>query len=763
MPPPIMRLPALALLLVPLAAFAQMGVVAGRVLEAGAEGLPFAHVRLEGTGLGTVADAEGCFLLEGVPAGEGTLLATAVGYTGQRRAVVFAGGDTTTVHLELTPGRALEEVVVSGTMRQSYLLESPVKVEVVSAEQVNTYLPSAASGLVESVRLVNGVQEVVACGVCFTNSLSINGLPGPYTTVLMDGMPIYGSLASVYGLNGIPNMIVDRFEVTKGPNSTLYGSEAVAGVINIVTRDPAEQHPFELDLMGTTHREGFGNLGLAPRIGNSSGFVGVNWAYLNDFSDDNGDGFGDMADMDRVSLFTKWAFGRPSGKAWTLAAKGYYEDRRNGLEGYLRNRAYRTLRGNDTLYGESIYTRRVELFGSYTFHTRLPLRLDHSATWHDQDSYYGADHYVGRQGTGFLNLLHDAAYGEHRLLAGATLRGQIHDDNTAVSETVLPAGDTLNQPDRQVIPGVFVQDEWRINDRLTVLGGLRLDHYRRHGFVWSPRLSVKAKPGRWTTLRLNAGSGFRIVNLFAEDHAFVTGQREVVLQEGLRPERSWSGSLNAHHVFNLGLGTGSLDLDAFGTWFTDKVITDYGTVGEINYRNVAGYALTAGTAVGLRYQFAFPLGIEAGAQAQRAVEVEDEGPARDIELAPRWTAVFTANYTWRAADLTVGLTANATGPMALPEVYDLGPDGQPVADPRPLRSEPFVLANLQVEKRFGEAWAVYGGVQNLLDYRQPGSPLSGLGDPANPPGFSPFFDTAYAWAPNHGREAYLGLRWRVAR
>lgn len=759
----------------------ETGTLEGRIESPGPEDstsapIPFANVLLEGTRHGVAADAEGRFRLEGVQEGTYFLRATAVGYQGQRQTVAVKAGQSTTANLTLQPGEALSTVVVSGTMKHGYLKDSPVKVEVITDVQLNTYLPSAASSVVESINLVNGVQEVVACGVCFTNSISINGLPGPYTSVLMDGMPIYGSLDNVYGLNGIPNMMIDRFEVIKGPNSTLYGSEAVAGVVNIITKDPQKQALFSLDLMGTTHRESFGNLGLAPRIGNTHGFIGVNWAYLNRFDDANNDGFSDAVSMDRLSLFSKWQIGRPSGKAWSLAAKAYYEDRRNGLEDYLADRAYREIRGNDSLYGESIYTKRVELFGRYELNTTLPLRLDYSASWHDQDSYYGSDGYVAQQGTGFLNMVYDEAFGAHSILAGATLRGQHYDDNTVATETPAGGGSGAgggpdpapeNRPDNQFIPGLFVQDEWTLSKKLTLLGGLRMDHYRRHGLVWSPRLSVQYAPSSLTTLRLNGGSGFRIVNLFAEDHAFVTGQREVVIAENLAPERSWSGAVNLHQLFNIGLGTGSFDIDGFGTWFTNKVITDYETIGEINYRNVNGYALTAGGGLSVQYSFNFPLGFQASFQAQRVVEAEvDETGARtlrDIELAPRWTGVFTANYTWSKPDITFAVTANATGPMALPEVYDLDAAGNPLPNPRAQVSEPFVLANVQIEKRFGERLAVYGGVQNLLNYRQPGSPLSGLGDPGNPPGFSPFFDTAYAYAPSHGREGYIGLRWSLDR
>lgn len=82
-------------------------------------------------------------------------------------------------------------------MRETFVKDSPIKVDVVTSEKLETYLPTASSSIVENIQLVNGVEEVVACGVCFTNEIRINGLEGQYTAILMDGTPIYGNLASV--------------------------------------------------------------------------------------------------------------------------------------------------------------------------------------------------------------------------------------------------------------------------------------------------------------------------------------------------------------------------------------------------------------------------------------------------------------------------------------------------------------------------------------------------------------------------------------
>ncbi|NJL76476.1 MAG: TonB-dependent receptor plug domain-containing protein [Saprospiraceae bacterium] len=190
----------------------------------------------------------------------------------------------------------------------------------------------------------------------------------------------------------VSTMIIERFEVIKGPNSTLYGSEAMAGVINIITKDPAKQPVLSADLMGTTHLESFGSLAYSPKVGKYKGYIGLNYAYINDFQDSNSDGFGDNIGLDRISLFSKWIKqGKGSLPMASFSVKYYYEDRRNGVKDFFDDRAYRTLRGSNQVYGESIYTNRIELFGTQRFKNLANLKLDYSASHHLQNSYYGSN------------------------------------------------------------------------------------------------------------------------------------------------------------------------------------------------------------------------------------------------------------------------------------------------------------------------------------------------------------------------------------
>lgn len=759
------------LLIMVMGCFMQIGTAQTTTLfgkiTSGNEPLGFANIALKDTQLGTISDENGNYELSNIPIGEYEVLVSFLGY--ETRKITIKLEDEARKELIislLAVSNQMEEVVVTGTMKATYVSDSPIKVDVITGKQLETFLPAASSSIVENIQLVNGVQEVVACGVCYTNSISINGLPGPYTAILMDGTPMYGNLASVYGLNGIPNMIIERFEVIKGPSSTLYGSEAVAGVINIITKDPAKQPIFSIDLMGTTHLEGFGNLSVAPKIGKTNGFIGLNYAYVNDFDDENNDGFGDAINMDRYSFFTKWNIHRKSGRKFSLAGKYYYEDRRNGVEQFLKDRNYRELRGSDIVYGESIYTNRAELFGTYELDTKPSLKLDFSLSHHDQDSYYGSDSYQASQQIAFANFIYNRPLDKHDLLFGLTARYNAYDDNSVATE-IIENHQVINQPNNQFTPGVFIQDEFTASDNFTILAGARLDHYRDHGLIFAPRWSMKYKPSMWTTIRTNFGTGFRVVNLFTEDHAFVTGQRTVEIVEELQPESSYNLSLNINQVYAAFGGSGSIDIESYWTHFNNKIIPDYDTAGKIIYENSDGYARTMGIGVSLNHNFLIPLNINIGANVQRATEIEPNEAgveiSRNIEFAPKWSGVLTANYLWKKQQMTFAYTIRSTGQMELPEVYDIDDNGEPLPFHRPTESEPFSLHNFQVTKIFSEQFSLYAGIQNVTNFRQNSSPLIGYNDPSAATGFSQYFDTSYAYAPNHGREFYLGFKWQLGR
>lgn len=423
-------------------ALGQEGGVVG-IIKSGGEPIAFAHLMVKGTGKGTIANELGEFKILMLPPGRYLLQSSAIGFRHQEQAVVVESGKVSSIEISLEEDAAqLQEVVITGTMREVSKMDSPIPIEVYTPA---LFLKNPTPNIFEALSVVNGVQPQINCNVCNTGDIHINGLEGPYTMILIDGMPIVSSLSTVYGLSGIPNSLVKRMEIVKGPASTLYGSEAVGGVINIITREPVTASLWKADVMATSVGEYNLDLSSAIRLKDAAGLLGVNYFNYTNPRDINDDNFTDVTLQQRASVFNKWNFNRKSGKNFSAAARYVYENRWGGELQWKEQH-----RGTDTFYGESIYTRRLELLGSYEMANVPGMHLDFSFNDHHQDSYYGVTKYLARQQVAFAQWRWSKQIGAHQLLAGVPLRQTRYDDNTPATE-VKNIGNTF-------LPGVFLQD-----------------------------------------------------------------------------------------------------------------------------------------------------------------------------------------------------------------------------------------------------------------------------------------------------------------
>ncbi|MCW5911034.1 MAG: TonB-dependent receptor [Cyclobacteriaceae bacterium] len=729
------------------------GSLSGKV-QAKGEPLEFINVLLSGTTQGATTNEAGEFVLQPVKAGNYVVRISGIGYQAKEVAVSIRDGVNARIEIELQEDVSqLNEVVVTGTMKEVTKMNSPIPVEVYAP---SFFLKNPTPNIFEALATVNGVQPQINCNVCNTGDIHINGLEGPYTMILIDGMPIVSSLATVYGLSGIPNSMVKRMEIVKGPASTLYGSEAVGGVINIITKEPGSIPKLKFDVFGTSVGEYNLDLASGIKAGKSSALFGINYFNYTQKRDINHDNFTDVTLQNRISLFNKWSFNRPSGKNFSLAGRYVYENRWGGEMQWTSNH-----RGSDQVYGESIYTNRAELIGNYQL---TPVFIDYSYNYHVQDSYYGVVKYYARQQVAFTQLRLNKKFGSHELLAGIPLRYIHYDDNTVGTAN----SNGSNQPDVTFLPGIFVQDEAAFTSRFTTLAGLRYDRHNVHGNIFTPRLSFKYSPNANNTLRLTGGSGYRVVNLFTEDHAALTGSREVEIRNDLKPEQSWNVNLNYAHNFIVNDGFIGFDASLFYTYFTNKIVGDFLTdPNKIIYDNLDGYAVSRGLTVNTDVALANSFKIISGITWMDVFQVQgnEAGENKIPQIqASRFSGTFTVSYTAPKSLVTFDLTGKVTGPMHLPVVEN---------DFRPAMSPWFGLLNLQVSKAFNSNIEVYAGVKNLLNFipkhpllhpddpfdRPSGKYFDENGNPrpdTNPNGYT--FDTAYNYAQLQGAKMQAGLR-----
>ncbi len=703
--------------------------------------LSFANVYLPGLGRGGQTDSLGMLELEGLPCGKIVAEASFVGYYRSVKTVELNPGQTVVLQFFLE-GLTLEEVVVSGAMREVLRSESPVPIDIITSGR---FLRNPTPNFFEAVGILSGVQPVMNCNVCNTGDIQINGIEGVYTQVLIDGMPIVSGLGTVYGLNGIPNGLIDRIEVVKGPAGALYGSEAMAGQINILTKNADDAPVFNWDFFSTSWGEFNLDAGAKFRVHKKvNGLLGVNGFLFDRPLDKNDDGFTDLAQQKRFSVFNKWQWARKGEKEAILAGRYVWEDRWGGQTDWTK-----ADRGGEVRYGESIYTRRLELFGRYELPIPIPVHLQGSFNVHDQDSYYGNVPYFARQSIGFLQAYLEKAYSKHHLLAGTALRYTRYDDNTPATE----------ERSETLLPGLFVQDEWSITKNRVLLSGLRLDIHPDHGAIWSPRIALRQNLSERQQIRFSAGSGFRVVSLFTEDHAALSGAREVVITEALAPERSWSGSLNYHWKIPTEAFFLDLDVSAFYSHFLNRILPDYDTdPQQIIYANLDGHAVSRGLTLQLDYSDGMPLRFNTGVTFMDVFQRNEEGE-RIVQIrAPRWSGTFSANYTHPASKISLDLTGNWFGPQRLPVVPN---------DFRPEYSPWYAMVNVQVSRKFKRGFELYGGVKNLLDFvplhpiLRPFDPFDQyVDDPVqNPNGYS--FDPSYNYASLQGIRGFVGVRYSL--
>jgi outer membrane receptor for ferrienterochelin and colicins len=644
----------------------------------------------------------------------------------------------------------IDDVVITGTLKEVRKSDSTVPVEIITPK---LFQKNPTPSLFDAVGMINGVKPQLNCSVCNTGDIHINGMEGPYTMILIDGMPIVSGLATVYGLSGIPNSLVEKIEVVKGPASSLYGSEAMGGIINVLTKNPQKAPKFSADIFSTSWGELSTDLSFKFNTGKKIiGLLGINHFYYNNPIDANHDGFTDLTLQNRISVFNKWSFTRKENKIANLGLRWINEDRWGGETNW--NKKYR---GSDEVYGESIYTKRAEVIGIYQLPLYEKIFTQFSYNWHNQNSWYGYTPFMATQQVAFIQSYWDKTIKNHNLLAGASFRYTYYDDNTPATSS---ADGSKNKPSETPLPGLFLQDEWAINDKNKLLIGYRYDNDKHHGNVHSPRVAYKFSSNYYNSFRASLGTGFRVVNIFTEDHSSLTGAREVVILNTLKPERSYNGNLNYVKKIMSDYLNINLDITGFYSYFTNKIIGDFDSdPTKIIYDNLNGHAVSQGISLNTEWLFLIPFKIMAGITYMDVYTKEKNECGNYFRInqlyAPKWSGTFVMTYTF-PQNFILDFTGQWNGKMRLP------------IEPNDFRSEYspwYCIANIQLTKKFNNGMEIYGGIKNLSNFT-PKNPIMRPFDPFNKDVDNPVtnsngytFDTSYNYASLQKLRGFIGIRY----
>lgn len=638
------------------------------------EHLPFASIAVKGTTIGCSSDATGHYYLKNLPVGRHTIVVTLLGFETIEQPIEAVAGKNIEMNFTLEEqAMSLDEVVVSATRNETNRRRTATVVNVASQKLFES---TASSNLSESMNFQSGLRVENNCGNCGTMQLRINGLEGHYSQILLDSRPIFSSLAAVYGLDQLPVAMIERVEVVRGGGSALFGSNAIGGVVNIITRDPLRN---SLTLANTTHILSGGTTDINTALNGSfvsdDNKVGV---YLfaqvkgRDAYDRNGDGFSDI----------------PSLNSETAGFRAYYK-----TSAYTRitaeyHHTHEFRRGGDNLSEAPHMAMICEQldhkidggglrFDYFSPDSRHRMSVYTSAQGIDRSSYFGTDMNPEAYGaTKDLTVVAGAqyTYGFDRLWfmpADLTI-GAEYNYNT-LDDSYHATQRRLEQ--KTSTAGFFFQNEWH-SEKVNILIGGRLDkHNMVRKPIFSPRVNLRYSPIEDIGLRISYASGYRAPQAYNEDlhiDALNHSVSIIRLADDLRPEYSHSVSASADIYHSFGRLQTNLLVEGFYTMLDDvftleKVGTD-ADGNTIKERRNADGATVAGITAEVKLGIKGIFEIQAGYTFQRSRYTSPERWSDDVEpqrrmfRSPDHYGYLTSSFEL-ARRLSASLFCTYTGPM----------------------------------------------------------------------------------------------------
>jgi outer membrane receptor for ferrienterochelin and colicins len=661
-------------------------------------------------------DASGSAQIQ-VPSGQVELTILKSGYVTTTAQVTVAAGAQQDVTVDLQPEPTLEETVtvVATTRTNKRLEDQPMRVEVLVREEIEEKMLMTPGDIVMMLNEMGGMRVQATSPSLGAASVRIQGMRGRYTRVLSDGLPLFGEVGGL-GLLQIPPMDLGQVEVVKGVASALYGAGAMGGVINLLSRrpmqEPEREFLFNRSTRGATDAVAFLATPLS-RGWSASLLGGGHWQELVDVNDD---AWADLPGYGRAVVRPRLFWDGGNGR-WFFATAGFtYEDRDGG-----------TLRGSvlsatDEPYVEALKTRRYDAgaFGQFLLRDLYVVTARAAVTRQSHDHQFGEVLERDR---------HDTAFGE--VAIRGTAGRQTWVGGLAVERDAYTPRDVPQFEYAFVVPGAFAQYDFTLTSAVSLSASGRVDFHSEYGTFFSPRISVLARAGRWTS-RASVGTGFFASTPLTEETE-AAGLARLRIERPLEAERGLSASFDVTRTDG--------PFSYTGTVFASRILD------PIHVDRSPGYVLSnlldPTTNVGIELLGTFrrePFSITGTYTFVHARETVDT-IEQDVPLTPRHSAGIVG--MWEAEDVgRVGVEWYYTGTQSLEE------------NPYRRSSEPYMILGLLAEKQFGSIRLFING-ENLTGVRQT------RWDPLLVP--SRAADgrwTVDAWAPLEGRNINGGLRFR---
>jgi outer membrane receptor for ferrienterochelin and colicin len=685
------------------------------------EKLAGVSVIVRGTEGGSTTDSSGSVTLLKLPSGKVDIQFSMIGYKTKTIALTLpTGTEPVTIVLERAEEEKMEEVIVSSSRTESRIEDLPTKVEVLGAEEVNEEAGIKPGNIASLLGDIAGIQTQQTSAATGNTEMRVQGLPGKYTQILRDGVPLFGGYSGSFSILQIPPLDLKQIEIVKGASSTLYGGGAIAGMINLVSKKPREG-VFEKTLLlnQSSLKESNANLYLSNRKG-KFGFTLFTGLTYQQPVDVNKDGFSDVPKTRSYFIHPTFFYYPDKKNSVSLGYNGVFENREGGDMTVIKNQPI----GDHQYFDQNIsYRNTVDAVWDSRINTKDRFTLKATGSWLDRQiatntlgmranqlSYYSEANYLKR-------------FAGNDLVIGLNLNGENFKKR-------LPDTTQINNYNQATI-GLFVQDDWKLSSRFIVQAGFRLDHNNQYGNFPLPRLSLLYRINSYFTTRLGGGMGYKIPTVFSSD----IDERDYgrVLPLGsVDAERSTGANWDVNFHRKIDNWDITVNQTFYITDIRKPLIQNINGAGEIYFNNASEPMRTSGseTYVQVRYD---KLEVYLGYVYTMAKKLYDKNqPYLSLSARNKFASVVAYEFT---EHFRAGLESAFTGRQYLD-------DGSRTP------AYPFVAAMLRYD--FKKVSFVLN-CENLFDYRQTrkeeivSGPLS-----------DPIF--RQLWAPIDGRVVNLSMR-----
>ncbi len=749
----------------------------GHVTSEG-EHIPFVNIRIEGTTIATAADATGHFKMANLPVGKQTIMVTAVGFKPYKKEVEMVAKESITLYIELEPDNiGIEQVVISANRNEKSRRETPSIVNTINPKLLQRTQNVTLS---EGLNFSPGLRMENNCQNCGFSQVRMNGLEGPYSQILINSRPVFSGLAGVYGLELIPSNMIERVEVIRGGGSSMYGSNAIAGTINLITKDPVT------NLFSAAVQKGLNGVGNNYTPSNEynvtlngslvsedfkTGLTLFGFHRQRDPFDANGDDFSELSAIENVTLGGQLY--QRVGQRGKITADYFHinESRRGGNKFDLPHHEADISESVDHLINSAAINYNLLMRESDKFSVFA------SAQNVDRDSYYGAEQDLSAYGnTKDLTYSLGAQYvrnSDYLLFSPATITSGIESNGGSLTDKKLGYFDpdqdihfdnTLVADQEMSTQAAFLQSEWKI-EKLVLSAGLRFDHYNIQdkvqsdnkitGNVLSPRISLLYNFLDHVQFRAGFARGFRAPQIFDEDlHVETSGSRQVLHRNDENLKQESSNSFTASLDFtNLNGGWQyQFLIEGFYTQLINPFANEYGSPDEngvviYTRTNAEEGANVMGVNLELNASPSSKLQVQSGFTIQKSEfsEPHEFGETRFFR-SPNTYGYLSLNYNPTLL-FGVALTGNYTGPMLVPY---FGPRLQNPEEGQLNKSQSFFETGIKLtyEIRITDNVVIQliGGVKNLFNSYQNDFDTGIDRDPA------------YIYGPLSPRTLYFGLK-----